>query len=198
MVFVNRLYIVYVVFIIMITIEQFKSVVIYNFARMMSSRPPVITTHTQRDCVYFNKLRGEICASVVSECTYANIAKLLHQSTRIEQINSVPHVSRCFIDGKQIPRSTSGVQLIIHGADSTQHICIHKKYQKVCHAYFKLRHFPEFIQSYLKSWLVIQDWYVPKLFTVDNLMGRMASSTAPTAIYTHFVESVEALTDVTS
>lgn len=182
----------------MITSDQCKSVVMYNFARMMTSRPPVITTHTQRDCVYFNKLRGEICASVVSECMYANIAKLLHQSTRIEQVNSVPRGSHCFVDGKQIQRSTSGVQLIIHGADSTQHICIQKKYQKICHAYFKLRHFPEFIQSYLKTWLMMQDWYVPRLFTIDDLMQRMTSSTAPTAIYTHFVESVEALTDVTS
>ena len=34
-----------------------------------------------------------------------------------------------------------------------KHICIQKKYQNVCYAYFKMRHFPHFIEQHIKEWL---------------------------------------------
>lgn len=177
----------------MITQEQCKNVIIFNFVKMMTHSNVQIQPHVHRDCVYFSKRRGEICASVVTNKMYADIIKLLHSSTRVEQVNSVPKSSSCFVDGKQILRSSSGVQLIIYTPTIKHHICIQKKYQQICYAYFKIRHFPDFIDNFLKNWLMTQHWYVPKCFTVEFLLQKMLSSSAPLAIYTQLIESVETL-----
>ena len=177
----------------MISIDQCQHVIAYHFARMVSRNPPPVIQPVQRDCVYFNRLRGEICAKVSTDKRFTNILQYIHTSNRVEQVNSVPVGSSCFIDGKKIQRPTAGVQVLIYGKQSMQHVCIQKKYQKICHAYFKLRHFTDFIDRYIKNWLLEQDWYIPHMFTTDKLLEKVLSSTVPVALYTHFVETVETL-----
>ena len=154
-----------------------------------------IAPHVQRDCVHLNKTRGELCANISSNPILKNIMMLLHRCSKIEQVNSVPDGVCCYIDRKKIPTSSSGVQLIIHMEKDIKHICISKKYQKLCYSYFKLRHFDSFIEQHVKRWLNNQTWYVPKTYTSAYVIDKVLNSNVPTAIHTHLTEAADVFLD---
>ena len=178
----------------MISFEQCKHVIHYYVIKMMSEDPLQVAPHIQRDCLFMNKMRGETCANICMNPKLKPILLLLHNATSIDQVNSIPKNNKCFIDKKNIPKSNSGIQLIIHSEDSKNHLCIQKKYQQICYAYFKLRHFDQFIETYIKKWLSEQDWYIPKIYFTDVIIQKILSSQIPNAIHTQLVEVVDTLT----
>ena len=159
---------------------------------MMDAQDRHIPTHISRDCVYLNKMRGELCSNVFSNPKIKNLLQLIHHSRNIEQLNSVPVNCLCSIDKKTIPVSTAGVQLIIYNKDQTiQHLCIQKKYQQICYYYFKLRYFPDFIQKIIKEWLCKQSWYLPRIYAVNDIIKRILESNIPNQIHTELSEITE-------
>ena len=175
----------------MISFEQCKHVIQYYVMRMTTDEPIQVAPHIQRDCVYLNKMRGELCANVASNPILGPVIKLLHGCNTIGQVNSVPVGVSCFIDKKQIPTSSAGIQLIVHAGDKITHICIAKKYQQSCYAYFKLRHFDSFIERHVKDWLSHQEWYVPKTYTSEHLIRKIMNSSVPNATHTHLTEAAD-------
>ncbi len=178
----------------MISFQQCKHVITYYIQKLMSVEQIQISPHVQRDCVFLNKRRGEICANIAANDKLGSIIFLLHKAERIHQINSVPENNRCFIDKKSIPKSNSGIQLIVYSNNQMKHICIQKKYQNVCYAYFKIRHFPHFIEQHIKEWLLSPDWFLPRAYTAKTITDRILNSQLPQAIYTHLIQSVDVLT----
>jgi len=178
----------------MISFEQCKHVITYYIQKLMSPTQLHISPHIQRDCVFLGKQRGEICANISSDPTMNKIIHLLHNADNIHQINSIPENNKCFIDNKSIPKNSSGVQLIIYTGNQVDHICIQKKYQKICYAYFKIRHFDEFIEKYIKDWLIKQHWYIPGIYTVKQITDKVLTSQIPQAIHTHLIASIDTLT----
>lgn len=179
----------------MISFEQCKHVLTYYIQKIMSTDTIHISPHIQRDCVFLNKRRGEICANVSSNPVLSNIISILHDADRIDQMNSIPDNNVCFIDKKVIPKNSSGIQLIIYKGNEIKHICIQKKYQKICYGYFKLRHFPSFIEQHIKDWLLDQEWYVPHAYTIKHIIDKVLNSQIPQAIYTHLNETVDVLNE---
>jgi len=179
----------------MISFEQCKHVIEYYCIRMTTDESLPVAPHIHRDCVFLNKMRGELCANISSNAKLKRILELLHKSRHIEQINTVPEGSECFIDKKKIPKSSAGLQLIIYIPDKTRHICLAKKYQNICYSYFKVRHFDAFIEKYIMDWLLTQDWYVKNIYTSDIICARVLNSCVSKAIYTHLVEATDALTN---
>lgn len=179
----------------MITFEQCKHVIHYYVLKMTTTDHIQVSPHIQRDCIYLNKMRGEICANVMNNPLLKAILLLIHDASTIEQVNSIPINNKCFIDNKNIPKSTSGIQLIIHIDDKKEHICIQKKYQKICYSYFKLRNFDQFIESYIKKWLSDQEWYIPKMYTSDYVVNKIVNSQIPKAIHTQWIEITDILTE---
>ena len=116
----------------MISFQQCKHVITYYIQKLMSVDQIQISPHVQRDCVFLNKRRGEICANIAANEKLGSIIFLLHKADCIHQINSIPENNRCFIDKKPIPKSNSGIQLIVYSNNQMKHICIQKKYQNVC------------------------------------------------------------------
>lgn len=178
----------------MISLEQCKHVLQYYLMKMMTDEQIQVPPYVHRDCLYMNKMRGEICAGISLNPKLSEILKLLHNATTINQVNSIPLDNQCFITKKQIPKSSAGVQLIIHSEDTSTHICIQKKYQTLCYAYFKLRHFPSFIEFQIKQWLTIQDWYIPRTYSTDFILQKILHSQLPNAIHTQLVNMVDTLT----
>jgi hypothetical protein len=177
----------------MISFEQCKHVITYYILKIMSSEPLHLAPHIQRDCIFLNKQRGEICANICFNKTFGEITKCLHNAKQIEQVNSIPDNNVCFIDKKVIPQNSSGIQLIIYLENDVKHICIQKKYQKICYAYFKVRNFPSFVEKYIKDWLVSQDWYVPNTYGTEFITNKVLNSQIPNAIHTHLTQSIETL-----
>ena len=160
----------------------------------MSNEPIHIAPHIQRDCIFLNKQRGEICANISSKQKLEEIAYLLHHANRIEQINSIPDDNICFIDKKIIPKNSSGIQLKIYLDSDIKHICIQKKYQKICYAYFKIRYFSQFIEQHIKDWLITQNWYIPRSYDMKFITDKILNSQIPQAIHTHLIQSIDILT----
>jgi len=180
----------------MISFEQCKNVIRYYTSTMTACDSNGVSAYIQRDCVFLNKRRGELCATVSWQTKWSAVMQLIHAASRIEQVNSVPNPATCFIDGKPIDDSKAGLQLIIHRDGKIDHICIQKRYQRFCRAYFKIRRFPEFVQSYIREWLLKQPWYIPKSYSTTFIIDAIMNSQAPRAIYTQLNESVEILTSI--
>ena len=177
----------------MITQQQCKHVVsvIIQQLSLKSDNPPTIN----RDMVHLNKTRAEICANIITNPILKDILMLIHNADGIEQINSAPANQQCFITGKRLPTCTSGISLIIHNKDrSINHVCIQKKYQSICLAYFKVRHFPTYIENMIKEWLNTQEWYVPKTHQLSFLNAKLMDSNIPYRVYTDFIEACDILT----
>jgi hypothetical protein len=176
----------------MLTIQQCKHVITYYTLDMMNVQDTHIPVHISRDCVYLNKMRGELCSNVFSNPKIKDILNHIHNASNIEQLNSVPINSMCSVDKKTIPVSTSGVQLIIYNKNQTvEHICIQKKYQQICYYYFKLRYFPNFIQKTIKEWLCKQSWYIPRAYPVNNIITRIHHSNIPNKIHNELTEIMD-------
>lgn len=176
----------------MISTDQCRHVVAYCASNMVSAK--YTTTPTiQRDCILFNKVRGELCADISKDERFKYILRHVHDSCRVHQINSVPAGSVCCIDHKPIQNSTIGVQFIFYTNDDIQHVCVHKKYQELCYAYFKLRNFFTYIESYIKTWLLEQEWYVTRYYTCDAIVERIMKSRLPDIIHIQWVDLVRIL-----
>ena len=176
----------------MISLDQCKHVVAYCVSNMVSDK--YTTTPTiQRDCILFNKVRGEMCADISKDEQFTDILRRVHESCKVDQINSVPMGSVCCIDHKPIQHSTIGVQFILYTPDDIHHVCVHKKYQELCYAYFKLRHFVTYIESYIKTWLLAQEWYISRYYTCDTIVDRVMHSRIPDIIHMQWVDLVRIL-----
>ena len=179
----------------MISFEQCKHVITYYIHKIITKEPMHITPPILRDCIFWNKQRGEICANISSRDKLSEIIGLLHDADRIEQMNSIPNNNKCFIDNKYIPKNNSGIQLLIYKDNEIKHICIQKKYQKICYAYFKIKNFPEFIEKHIKDWLIEQDWYIPGTYNINFITDKILSSQIPQAIHIHLTQGIEILTN---
>lgn len=178
----------------MLSLEQVKHVLTYYFLEMLRDGDnSVPTTHIQRDCVFLNKSRGEICSDVYSNPKLRYVIGLIHEARDIHQINSVPVNSVCCIDNKKIPISSAGIQFIIYKKNSNTHVCVQKKYQPLCYAYFKLRHFDKYIQKAMLSWLSKQPWYLPRAMSANALLKRVLDSNFPEVIHRELEEIVDTL-----
>ena len=80
----------------MISHEQCKHVIQYYIMKMSMDDSFQVAPHIQRDCVYLNKMRGELCANISSNPILTKIVHLLHTSKTIDQVNSVPIDSVCY------------------------------------------------------------------------------------------------------
>ncbi len=173
---------------IMISLQQCKHVIEYYVQKICQGTIHVMP-HIQRDCVFLNKERGKMCAIMSKHDNLSKIITLLHQATLVEQINTVPQDTICFIDDTTIPKNNGGVQLILH-MNEIKHICIQKKYQKICYAYYKIRHFTTFVEDEIKKWLLRQEWYIPKMYRTSTIVDRVLASHLPQHIYTHLVNAI--------
>lgn len=176
----------------MLSVEQVKHVLTYYFLDMLDTDSPSMPQHIQRDCVFLNKSRGEICSDIYSNPKLKYIIGKIHEARDIHQINSVPVNSVCCIDNKKIPISSAGIQFIIYSDENT-HLCIQKKYQQLCYAYFKLRHFDKYIQKAMLSWLSKQPWYLPRAMSANALLKRVLDSNFPEIIHRELEEIVDVL-----
>ena len=162
---------------------------------MMENQETVMPTHIQRDCVYMNKARAEICSEIFMNPKLKDIIFKIHSAKTINQLNTVPVNSLCSIDKVKIPMATGGVQIVLYEVGKEiQHICIQKKYQRLCYYYFKLRNFPDFIKVEIKTWLNKQPWYIPKSCTVNLILKRLLESNMPEKIHIDLTEIIEVLT----
>lgn len=176
----------------MLNIEQMKHVITYYYLELLPDHERSTPVYIQRDCVYLNKTRGEICSDLYSNTKYHSILKKLHNAKDVHQINSVPINSLCSIEHKKIPKESAGVQFIIYGTP-VEHVCVQKRYQQICYYYFKLRNFPTFTQREILRWLHKQPWYIPKLCEVNFILKRLLDSNIPEKIHREFLEMVSLL-----
>ena len=161
---------------------------------MMESQDSNIPSHVQRDCVYMNRARAEICSDIYMNPLLKKIIEKIHKASRIHQLNTVPLNSMCYIDNLKIPLPTGGIQLILYYHEGAiEHICIQKKYQRLCYYYFKLRHFPDIIKQEIKRWLNKQPWYLPKSCTVNLILKRLLESNMPEKLHMDLSEIIEVL-----
>lgn len=178
----------------MLSLQQIRHVLQYYCLDMMERQDTTIPTHIHRDCVYMNKARAEICSDIFMNPKLKDVIYKIHTASRIHQLNTVPMNSECFIDKIKIPIATGGVQIIVYFVSKDiEHICIQKKYQRLCYNYFKLRHFPNFIKMEIKTWLNKQPWYIPKSCTVNLILKRLLESNMPEKIHIDLCENIEVL-----
>lgn len=156
-----------------------------------------IENYIQRDCIHLNNCRGSMCADLASDSKWSTVAALLHNSKLVHQINSVPEKAVCFIDKKVIPTSSGGIQLIIHTEREKKHICVRKQYQKKCYGYFIIRHFPEIIKRIIKAWLQQQDFYLPNVYTYEEVLSKVLNSHLPQLVFSRFNDASFSLTEMT-
>ncbi len=178
----------------MLSLQQIKHILQYYCLDMMETQDSTIPSHIQRDCVYMNKTRAEICSDIFMNPLLKNIIEKIHKASRIHQLNTVPRNSICFIDNIKIPIATGGVQIILYYKDQPiEHICIQKKYQRLCYYYFKLRHFPDIIKHEITKWLNKQPWYLPKSCTVNLILKRLLESNMAGKIHMDLSDIIDVL-----
>lgn len=180
----------------MFTSDQCKHVVEYCVRSMVQSERVHVTSQMQRDCIAMNKARGELCAAISTHSKYRDIIRVIHDAHTVQQINTTPDGSVCAIDGKTIQNTTIGTQLIVHTDERIHHVCIRKSYQEVCYAYFRIRNFLQFIEQYVRQWLISQPWYIPKYYSCVTITHKVLQSCVPNAIYTKWVDLLDILRDV--
>ena len=183
----------------MITEHQLENVITYYYLDLMkkkshSLQPP---THATRDTIAFNKMRAEICGSIYNVEKFRECLGVIHNSYFIRQVNSIPKNTICCIDKVEIPLCEAGVQLICKSdEDCVQHIVVQKKYQKMCNNYFKLRHFNELLQEKMRQWFASQPWYIPNVYTINELLKKLFSSNFCKIAYKDLELTVNALEGV--
>lgn len=179
----------------MLSLQQIKHILQYYCLDMMENQETIMPPHIQRDCVYMNKARAEICSEIFMNPKLKKIIMKIHHAKAIQQLNTVPVNSVCSIDKIKIPLATGGIQIIIfQDGKQIEHICIQKKYQRLCYYYFKLRHFPDFVKHEIKRWLNKQPWYIPKACTINLILKRLLDSNMPEKIHIDLTDIVEVLT----
>lgn len=187
-------YIIYLVNSYMLSLQQVKHIITYYYLDMIETTDKITPLHVQRDCVFLNKSRGEICSDIYSNPLMKEIIDKIHHATKVHQINSVPVNSICIIDKKKIPVASGGIQFIIYHRDkSVEHICVQKRYQQLCYYYFKLRNFPSFTQREIIKWLNKQPWYLPQTCSVNFILKRILESNLPEKVHTELNEMSEVL-----
>lgn len=180
----------------MITDLQLKNVITYYYLDLMTQncnnvQPP---THSTRDTIAFNKIRAEICGNTYNVPKLKYAIGIIHNSTVIQQINSIPTNSECCVDKVKIPLSESGIQLLCKQKDeSIQHIVFQKKYQKICNAYFKLRWFNEILQERMRQFFLEQAWYIPGVYKTNDLLQKLFSTNFSKVIYKDLEITVDTL-----
>ena len=176
----------------MLSLEQVKHVITFYYLEMIENYDKMTPLHIQRDCVFLNKSRGELCSDVYSNPKMKFIIQTIHHASQIQQINSVPINSMCCIDKKKIPLASGGIQLLLYDKESNiTHICIQKKYQLLCYYYFKLRNYPELLQYDILKWLNKQPWYLPSACKINSILKRLLDSTFPVKIHAELNEIVD-------
>lgn len=170
-------------------------VVTYYLLNLLHRGTPHVSTNVTRECIAFNKLRADICAAVYNNKFYSNVIDSIHNASKVVQINGVPSGVHCAVDQKSVPHSESGVQLILTVNDKREHIVVQRKYQRLLYNYWKLRNFPEFIQTQLRVWLINEPWYLPKTHTVNFVVNKVFASSFCDNMYKHFTQAVHEISD---
>lgn len=132
-----------------------------------------IPNHITRDVIEFNKMRGKYCGEHYRKI---DIMQYIHNSNYITQVNSVPQNSICMVDNKKIPSDTAGVQLIVHSHEGIKNLIIQKKHLKKCYYYFKIRHYDELTKKKIIDWLVKENWFFPRLYTINFILKKIMQS----------------------
>ena len=170
----------------MITEMQLKNVITYYYLDLMrqSCNNIQAPTNSTRDTISFNKMRAEICGNTYNIPKLKQAIGIIHNSTLIQQVNSIPKNSECCIDKVKIPLSESGVQLICKQEDeSIHHIVFQKKYQQICISYFKLRWFNELLQEKIRQFLLEQPWYLPNTYQTNDILKKIFNSNFCKIVY---------------
>lgn len=167
-----------------------NGVVTYYLLDMFHDAPPQVPINITRDCIFFNKMRADLCADIFNNVAFSHIVSLIHNATKVTQINSVPTGCVCSIEGKPICSNQAGVQLILTLDGGCEHVIIQRKYQRLCYNYWKLRNFPAFIQLQMREWLLQQSWYLPHVYSAHFIMNKLFTSSFCDKIHTHFVQAV--------
>lgn len=178
----------------MITLQQCKHVISLILKQMCPGCSQEFQNSHNRDLIFFNKLRGELCGNIISNPKLKSILLYIHNAVRIEQINSVPLNQKCAITERALPTYTSGISLVIFSCKKQiTHICIEKKYQTICFGYFKIRNFPFIIETRIKEWLNSQLWYIPHTYSLTYLNNKILDSNLPVKIFNEFMHACEAV-----
>lgn len=183
----------------MITDLQLKNIITYYYLDLMTDKSNSIQTSTQstKDTIAFNKMRAEICGNVYNIKKFQFAIGIIHHSSTIRQINSVPKNSECCVDKVKIPLNESGVQLICKQNDETlKHIVFQKKYQKIFNYYFNLRWFDKILQEKMRQFFLKQSWYLPSIYKENDLLQKLLSSNFSKAIYKHLELSFYVLDNI--
>ncbi len=173
-----------------VSCQQMNGVVTYYLLDLFHEAPPQVPVNITRDCIFFNKMRADLCADIFNNPAFAHIVSLIHNASNVTQINSVPTGCVCSIEGKSICSNLAGVQLILTLDGKCEHIIIQRKYQRLCYNYWKLRYFPEFIQMQIREWLLKQSWYIPHFYSANFIMNKLFTSSFCDNIHKHFVQAV--------
>ncbi len=164
----------------MITQSQVKNVITFYFLDLMKTKHSSIQppTHVTRDSIFFNKMRADACGNAFNVQKYSKALGVVHRTVNVQQINSTPANSTCWVDNVAIPLARSGMQLICKTVDDTVvHIVIQKKYQNVFNSYFKMRHYPDLLQQRIRTWLTEQSWYLPNCYKANTILKKLLAST---------------------
>lgn len=177
----------------MITLQQCKHVISLVLKQMSPGTSSQISSMSyNRDLIFFNKMRGELCANIITNPHLKDVLLLIHNAMVIQQINSVPVNQKCAISKKNMATSNSGISLLVYDRKrNMKHICIEKKYQSVCFAYYKIRNFPEIIKKKIKVYLNIQPWYIPQVHSLSFLNNKILASSIPNIVHLELMDAVE-------
>lgn len=177
----------------MITLQQCRHVISLVLKQMSPGTTSQISSMSyNRDLIFFNKMRGELCANIITNPKLKDVLILIHNAIVIQQINSVPVNQECAISKKKMATTTSGISLLIYDRKRNMvHICIEKKYQCVCFAYYRIRNFPEIIKNKIKVYLNLQPWFIPHVHSLSFLNNKILSSSLPNTIHIELMDAVE-------
>jgi len=98
----------------------------------------------------FAEERVQICAGYMKKTS--PLLQLLHDSTDVTQLNSVPRGSRCAVTQQELH---NGIQIITDKI----HVCLHENIAQQWFHYFRIRHFPEYLCGVMRQWIKAQPWF---------------------------------------
>lgn len=103
----------------------------------------------------FHEMRKTLCGSISTHLSCATLLRDLAQARGLEQFDSVPNKSTCFISGETLQKS-QGILLMLNGRTP---VTVHHRYKTVLYYFWILAHLSEDIQKKARDWLSTQLWW---------------------------------------
>tara|TARA_B100000683_G_scaffold218506_1_gene214787 strand:- start:1273 stop:1896 length:624 start_codon:yes stop_codon:yes gene_type:complete len=131
----------------------------------------------------FHEMRTTLCGSISSHLSCAALLQDLARARGLEQFDSVPNKSTCFISGETLQKS-QGVLLMLNGKTP---VTVHHRYKTVLYYFWILAHLSEDIQKKARDWLSTQIWWnrgtVDSIDTCVQRISEYQDCTFPKKIY---------------